>query len=86
MEPVSDLVGHTLRGLVHVILHPGQAIRGEDGAHLEGGPHAVPVAVAQELIGAGRAVPAPAPAVAHGDPAIDAPGDPAVEHRDPVAE
>lgn len=75
-----NLRGEKITGTVKIRLRPGFGIQGMNGEHVEGGPHDLPVAIAQQLIDTNRA-----DAVFDDD--LDEPEqrDPAPESRDPRA-
>ncbi|MFL5481142.1 MAG: hypothetical protein ACJ8AK_03050 [Gemmatimonadaceae bacterium] len=75
---VMNLRGEKITGTVKVKLRPGFGVQGPDGNHLEGGPHDLPVAIAQQLIDTNRADP-----VFDEDVAQPEQRDPIVEQRDP---
>lgn len=74
---IVNLRGEKIAGTVKVRLRPGIGIQGVAGEHLEGGPHDVPVAIAQQLIDTNRADPVFADDVAKAETR-----DPAAENRE----
>jgi hypothetical protein len=76
---VVNLRGEKISGTVRIRLRPGFAIQ-LAGQHVEGGPHDVPVAIAQQLIDSNRAEP-----VFDDDVAEPETREPVVEQRDPRA-
>jgi hypothetical protein len=77
---VTNLRGEKITGTVRIRLKPGFGIQGVNGEHIEGGPHELPVALAQQLLDSNRADPV-------FDDEIEQPvnRDPAIESRDPRA-
>jgi hypothetical protein len=52
---ITNLRGERITGTVTLRLKPGIGIQGMNGEHLEGGPHNLPVAIAQQLLDTNRA-------------------------------
>jgi hypothetical protein len=75
---VTNLRGEKITGTVRVRLKPGVGIQGVNGEHVEGGPHDLPVAIAQQLLDSNRA-----DVVLPDDETEDVTE---VEERDPVVE
>jgi hypothetical protein len=76
---ITNLRGEKITGTVRVRLKPGFGIQ-IAGEHIEGGPHDVPVAIAQQLLESNRA-----DAVFEDDVEQPTNRDPAAESRDPRA-
>lgn len=73
---IYDLQGRKFSGELRVRLRPGFGISGPNGEHLEGGPHVLPLRIANDLLVTGRA-----------DLVLDdvvSDRDPVAEHRDPA--
>jgi hypothetical protein len=77
---IVNLRGEKITGTVRVKLRPGIGIQDANGNHIEGGPHDVPVAIAQQLFDTNRADPV------FPEDEVEAPKnrDPAAENRDPA--
>ena len=76
MSEIYDLQGRKFSGSLKVKLRPGFGIVGPNGEHIEGGPHVLPLRIAQDLLETNRAFLWVEEVVER---------DPVVESRDPVS-